>query len=104
VKLAPDVAVVMYCRSRGYPEPVAEHPFHPTRGWRFDLAWPARMVALEFEGVTHAGGRHQRPAGYAEDCRKYTAAAQLGWRLIRVTTTQVRTGEVFPLLDREFGG
>lgn len=76
------------------------------RGWRFDFAWPARMVALEVEGGTHSGGRHTRGTGYAQDCAKYNHAALLGWLVLRATTEQVKNGEaagwVTQALRRQF--
>lgn len=102
--MTPAEQIVFYCRQMGYPEPVPEFRFHPTRQWRFDLSWPGRKVALELEGVTYSGGgRHQRPKGYAADCEKYTEAALVGWTLIRCTYTQLRSGQVYPWLDRALG-
>lgn len=75
------------------PAAVIEHKFHATRKWRFDLAWPAAKIACEIEGLTHDGGRHQRVAGYTEDCRKYLAALLDGWRVVRITPGMVRSGE-----------
>ena len=72
-------------------EPVREYRFHPKRKWRFDLAWPALLVACELEGGTWVKGAHSRGAHYASDCEKYSEAAALGWRLCRLTTEQLRT-------------
>ncbi len=69
-----------------------EHAFHPTRGWRFDFAWPQRKWALEVEGGTWSGGRHTSGKGYQEDCEKYAAAALSGWRVLRATGDQVKKG------------
>lgn len=91
-----------WCLSRSLPCPAAEHQFHPTRGWRFDAAWPARRIALEVEGVTRDGGRHQRLAGYSEDCVKYSWASILGWTLVRVTPGMVRDGRAWELLQAAF--
>lgn len=72
--------------------PVEEYPFHPSRRWRFDFAWPEEKLALEVEGGSWTSGRHNRGAGYETDCEKYSAAAILGWRIIRATTGQVKKG------------
>lgn len=71
--------------SAGLPVPVQEHRFHATRRWRFDLAWPGRMIAVEVDGGVWSGGRHTRGAGFSEDCRKLNAATLLGWRVLRFT-------------------
>lgn len=69
-----------------------EHRFHPVRKWRFDFALPGKL-ALEVDGGTHTGGRHVRGTGYAEDCRKIAEAMLLGWRVVRATADQVKSGE-----------
>jgi len=85
------------------PPPEREYEFHPTRRWRFDLAWPEKRIALEVEGVTAEGGRHQRIAGYGEDCRKYNAAQLEGWTVLRFTQVMVKRGEAIRALERIFG-
>lgn len=71
----------------GEPEPEREYRFHPNRDWRCDFAWPDARVIVEVEGGTWVpgGGRHNRPGGYEDDCRKYNAAVHLGWRVYRCT-------------------
>lgn len=90
-------------QKRGLPDPVAEYPFHPRRKWRFDYAFPDFQVALEVEGVTPAGGRHQRVAGYEGDIEKYNAAALLGWVVIRATPRQVESGQCLAWLEAALG-
>lgn len=60
--------------------------------WRFDFAWPAQCIAVEVEGGVWSDGRHVRPAGFTEDCKKYNAAARLGWRVLRYPTSLVNDG------------
>ena len=69
-----------------------EHRFHPTRRWRFDLAWPNLLIACEVEGGTWNGGRHTRGSGFEADCEKYNAATLLGWSVLRVTGKMIRDG------------
>lgn len=87
-------------RLAGIPEPERETCFHPTRRWRFDLSWPCRKVAVEIEGGVWVGGRHTRPRGYERDCEKYSEAAILGWRVVRVTPAMVRDGRALDLVRR----
>jgi very-short-patch-repair endonuclease len=84
----------------GLHAPVREHRFAPPRRWRFDYAWPAHRLALEVEGGTWAGGRHVRGSGYEADCEKYSEAALLGWRVLRVTTAMLLDGRALTLLER----
>jgi hypothetical protein len=69
-----------------------EYAFFPPRKWRFDFAWPSRKVALEVEGGTFSDGAHTRGKGFEEDCEKYNAAILLGWKVIRATGNQVKSG------------
>ncbi len=81
------------------PEPVAEYRFHPVRKWRFDLAWPDRMLAVEVEGGKWVQGRHQRPQGFEDDCVKYNEAALLGWRVLRVTGDMIQDGRAVKYVE-----
>lgn len=76
----------------GLPAGVREYCFHPPRKWRFDLAWPSRRVAFEYEGGQFSRGRHFRPFGYARDCEKYNAAALDGWLVVRGTASMIDDG------------
>ena len=82
------------------PEPVRGHKFHPRRKWEFDFAWPDKKIAVELEGGTWSGGRHVRGKGYENDCKKYNAAVELGWRLFRYTTKMVEDGDAVFQIER----
>lgn len=69
-----------------------EYRFHPERRWRIDIAYVAEKLAIEVDGGIYIGGRHVRGEGITADCEKASALAIGGWRLIRVTPKQVRTG------------
>jgi len=84
------------------PNPITEHRFAPPRRWRFDLAWPERMLALEIDGGSWSGGRHTTGKGFEADCEKYSEAAVLGWRVIRVTPRMVVDGRALGYIEREF--
>jgi very-short-patch-repair endonuclease len=74
---------------------VAEYRFHATRRWRFDVAFPApeHRLAIEVDGGGFVAGRHTRGLGVESDCEKFCAAVIDGWRVMRVTPRQVRSGE-----------
>lgn len=86
----------------GLPAPQREHRFHPTRRWRFDLAWPEHRVAVEYEGgvATKARGRHSRGWGFEADCEKYAEAALAGWLVLRCTFDHVRDRRALGWLRR----
>jgi very-short-patch-repair endonuclease len=74
--------------------PVREFKFAKGRKWAFDFAWPDMKTAVEVEGGTAWGkSRHSRGDGFERDCRKYNAAASLGWRVFRFSTEMVVSGE-----------
>lgn len=101
--LSPQVRLKVFyemLRQEAIVGPVPEFRFHPTRKWRFDLAFPASMVAVEVEGGIYTRGRHVRPTGYLKDLEKYSEAAALGWRLIRCTPSQLCTAETVALIKR----
>jgi len=81
-----------------WPGVVPEHRFHPSRKWRFDYAWPDKKLAVEYEGIFAAKSRHTSVMGFSGDCEKYSAAAILGWCVIRVTAPMMRDGRAVDLL------
>ena len=83
-----------YLRLHHFTGYVREYQFaKPDRKWRFDFAWPALKFAVEIEGITPAVGRHQRVAGFDEDCRKYEDAMMRGWQVYRIPHTWVVKGK-----------
>ena len=89
-----------HIRQVGVPEPVREYRFHPDHQWRFDFAWPDRLIAVEVEGGTWATGRHSRGTGFELDCIKYAEAAIMGWRVVRVTSDMVEDGRAIAIVER----
>lgn len=80
------------------------HAYKRDRNWRFDLAWPAKMLAVEVDGGTFTGGRHTRGQGYEADTEKLNEAVLRGWRVLRVTKHQVEDGSAVAWVERAFGG
>jgi very-short-patch-repair endonuclease len=92
-------------RAHGLPAPEREVRFHPTRRWRFDFAWPDRMIAVECEGGTSAPGRsrHGWGSGFESDCEKYNEAALRGWTVLRFTMAMIQDGRAVATIDRALG-
>lgn len=86
--------------SAGLPAPVAEHRFHETRKWRFDLCFPAARLAVEVQGGSFTQGKHTRGVGYRNDCLKLCEAQIAGWRVLWVTTEMVKDGSALALIER----
>ncbi len=95
---ANDAVFLALVKRAKLPRPVPEYRFHDTRKWRFDYAFPAERVALEIEGGAFVGGRHTRGAGFVKDLEKYSHAAALGWRIVRVTPSQLCTEQTITYL------
>ena len=80
------------CSGVSIPEPAFEYAFHPTRKWRFDLAWPAALLALEVQGgVWRGGGGAHTGAGAVRDYEKFSEAACLGWRVLFCQPAEIMT-------------
>lgn len=70
------------------PDSCREYVFHPSRKWRFDLAFPAALLAIEIDGGQWlaGGGRHNRDS----DREKLNQAAAQGWRVLRFSGAMIR--------------
>jgi very-short-patch-repair endonuclease len=75
-----------------------EYRFHPTRKWRFDVAFLSEKVAVEIEGGVWQYGRHNRASGFLKDLEKYNEAAMLGWRVIRTPWEWLEDGSIVPVI------
>ena len=63
-----------------------EYRFDELRKWRFDFAWPALKIAVEYEGgIFMQKSGHNTARHYTKDTDKYNHAAVKGWRVARVT-------------------
>lgn len=92
VKAKPSLRSPVQWQLPGVPEYVREYRFHPTRKWRFDLAWPELKLALEIDGGLYVNGGHSRGKAREGDYEKDAAAMALGWRVMRVSTGQLKSG------------
>jgi len=72
--------------------------FHPTRRWRFDFVITGQALAVEIDGGRWApgGGRH----GGDPDREKLAEAAIMGYRVIRASPAQVRSGQALEWVER----
>jgi very-short-patch-repair endonuclease len=92
--------LAMHIRAAKLPEPTLEHKFHATRKWRFDFAWPELKFAVECEGGHWTNGRHTRGAGFAADSEKYNEAMLDGWRVLRVVSEHIKSGQALAWIER----
>jgi len=74
------------------PEPIAEYRFAPPRRFRFDFAWPDKLVAVELQGGIWMRTKSGRSAGHAygkrmeRDYEKLNLAQSLGWTTFYFTS------------------
>lgn len=82
-----------------------EYRFDLKRKWRADfrIGDVDRGYLVEIEGGTWVKSRHTTGRGFLEDCEKYNAAALLGWRVLRYTTDQVKSGAAIAQILRAVG-
>lgn len=95
-KAPPPLNVLFFarlCEQGGVPRPVGEYRFHPTRMWRFDVAWVNEHVALEVHGGNFMGGRHVRGRGAAGDYEKLNEAQLKGWIVLQVLRSDGSTDD-----------
>lgn len=69
-----------------------EFRFHPKHKWRFDFAWYDHKLAVECEGGVYSSGRHTRGKGFEADIEKYNTATLMGWRVLRFTAKDIKSG------------
>jgi hypothetical protein len=96
--------LLFQCQSLRLPVPSLEVRFHPTRKWRFDVAWIEAKVAVEIHGGAFVSGRHTRGAGFREDCVKLATAAALGWRVIPCLPEHIVRGEAIGWIEAALNG
>jgi very-short-patch-repair endonuclease len=82
------------------------------RRWRADfLVDPSKAkvwgispsILVEIDGGGFVAGRHTRGVGVEQDCEKMSAAAILGYRVIRVTPRQVEDGRALSWITAALG-
>ena len=75
----------------GLPRPVEELLFAKEamgRRWRADFAYEEEALLIEIDGGVFSRGRHVRPVGFIRDAEKLSAAAELGYFVLRYTPNQ----------------
>jgi very-short-patch-repair endonuclease len=84
--------------------PIPETQYQlPGRKFRWDMAWPDYRLLADIQGGGWVLGRHHRPGGYREDCIKSNLATIAGWRVLRVDTSMVESGEAVDTIKRALG-
>jgi very-short-patch-repair endonuclease len=85
--------LALQCEADGLYGFEQEYRFDATRRYRLDLAIPALKLGIEIEGAVWAQGAHSRPLGIIRDMAKGNLLVLSGWRVLRYTPAQVKSGE-----------
>lgn len=84
-----------------HPTPEREITFHPTRKWRFDLAWPDIKVAVEYQGgIFSRRASHSSISGIQRDQEKSNEAQLHGWIVIYANAFTVKSGQAVDWVNR----
>ena len=95
--------LAFHIKAARIPQPEREYRFAPPRRWRFDMAWPDKMVAVECEGGVWTQGRHTRGAGFIADTEKYNRAALDGWCVLRFCAEGIHRGDALTMIEQALG-
>jgi len=95
--------LLLQIKAAGLPIPEREWLLHDRLGYRLDFAWWQERLAVEVDGATWAGGRHNRGGGYEADRRKLNFAALLGWRVLGFTRSMIESGEALLAIEAALG-
>ena len=102
--MTPEEEMDLHMLAVGIPPWESEYRFHPKRRWRLDRAWPDQKIGLEIHGGVWTSGRHNTGSGFTRDREKMNEATILGWRILEVTTSQVRDGSAIHWVQMILGG
>lgn len=90
-----------HCIAYGLPPHVRQLKFAKQamgRQWRFDVAFPGYMLAVEIDGIVMrqvngkwmTGGAHANVQGMRDDNEKINCAILLGWSVLRFLQSDVK--------------
>lgn len=69
------------------------------RRWAWDFA--IGPLLIDIQGGTWIAGRHSRGAGYQNDCDKANAATLAGYKVLRFTAQDVKSGKAINMIEQE---
>lgn len=96
----PKIIFFQLLKETGLPIPETEYMFCPDRLWRADYCWIDHLLILETEGGIWTNGRHNRGSGFIKDIEKYNTMTVLGYRLLRVPTSDLCKNTTLELLKK----
>ena len=91
----------IHLKAEGIPF-TTEIRFAPPRRWRFDYLMGDKL-AVEVDGALWVRGRHSRGGGMEADFEKLNEAVVMGYRVLRFSTGQVKSGLAIDTIKRVIG-
>ena len=92
------------CAVVGIAAPIPQYQFARELGrfWTADFAWPDLKLLVEVDGGIwrSGGGAHSRPSAILRDMAKHNDATLLGWRVLRFSTDEVKSGHALRFVER----
>ena len=92
--------LALHIRAKRMPPPKREWIAVPGRKFRFDFAWPDLMLLVEVQGGIWTKGGHSTGVGISRDCEKGNLATLLGWRVLHVTSEQIKAGKAIQWIEQ----
>jgi very-short-patch-repair endonuclease len=92
--------LVWQITAAGLPPPIREFRPLPHRRYRCDFCYEDERLLIEVEGAVFARkGRHTTGVGFTADCVKYNLLTLDGWRILRFTGEQVKSGLALSMIE-----
>jgi very-short-patch-repair endonuclease len=82
------------------PAPERDQQLVLPRQFKSDLCWRDRHLFVECDGAEWSSGQHARGQGMTDDCVKWNLLTLDGWRGLRFTGSQVKSGYALATLER----
>lgn len=95
--------LVQQIKWAGLPEPTLQFRAVPGRKFRWDLAYPEKMLLVEVQGGIWNVGAHSSGVGINRDLEKANLATLLGYRCLLVTSNHIRSGQALAWIQEALG-
>ena len=82
--------LTILCDKYNLPYPERQYKFIKGRRFQADFCWTDQKVIIEMEGGSWTRGRHTSGVGFNRDCIKYLLATLEGYKVIRLTYTNLK--------------
>lgn len=99
-----ELELLRQIKAVGLPTPQRYFKPIPDRDYSTDIAYPATMLLIEVDGGTWMKKSGHSGAGKERDCHKDALALILGYKTLRVTPSQIKSGFAIDCIEKIFRG